>query len=94
MKSNKCCGFEIGKEVCAALGLDASNTRTIDIHIAADSLVVAKVEHILSHDQADKLMSVLTAYTLTRERDEATRPIEAGEDITPLGETLRQTAGA
>lgn len=82
----KIIGIQIGKQVCEALGLDASKVRSIDIHVKANELVTAQVEHYIDGDEAQKLVNVLSAYTLRLDEDFGHRPVESGEDVTTFGD--------
>lgn len=48
-------GSDLGKELSSALGLDPASVRSIDIHIAAGSVVTAKVELMVKPDAAERL---------------------------------------
>ena len=82
----KIVGNPIGKQVCEALGLDASKVRTIDLHIQANEFVTATVMHYVTSEQMDSLLKVLSAYTLRHENYIEQAEAKPGEDITPLGE--------
>jgi hypothetical protein len=82
----KVCGFQIGKQICEALGLDAKKVRAIDIHIKTRELVTATVEHYVTGEQVDSLTTVLSSYSLASREDLTQEPVAKGDDITPLGE--------
>lgn len=65
-------GYDIGKQLCDALGLDIKGVRTIDIHVEARSLVTVSVERLVSRDEAGRLCTALERYNLHPVGDEST----------------------
>lgn len=61
-------GDEVGKKVCAVLGLDPTNVAAITIEIAWNEAVVMLERRYLDHDDLGRLVDVFREerYTLTR----------------------------
>jgi hypothetical protein len=57
-------GYQIGKEVMDALGLQGQRVYAVDIRIATKELVGVTVERSIGIDEAHKLIKVLEKYHL------------------------------
>jgi hypothetical protein len=58
-------GFEIGKQVCEALGLDfAMPVKTIDIHIGSMEAVTVTLATLPEKDQMEKVLHILSHYDM------------------------------
>lgn len=55
---------EVGAAICAALGLEPSDTKSIDIHMEAGDLVTATIVHMVSKGEANELALVMKQYVL------------------------------
>jgi hypothetical protein len=54
--------YDVGKDICDALGLDPDMVRSVTIKFEVPSLVIAEVEQFIDKEQSEKLMKVLNAY--------------------------------
>jgi hypothetical protein len=58
-------GFEIGKQVCEALGIDlVMPVTSIDIHIRSTDTVTVTLETIPGKDQIEKALHILSHYDM------------------------------
>jgi hypothetical protein len=51
---------DLGKQLAAALGFDGKMVRSIDLHVAVDDVVTAKVEVIVTESQAVEIRDIFT----------------------------------
>lgn len=62
-------GTDIGLEICQKLGLMGQMVRKITITIPHDDFIIMEVTRIMTNDQADALIEVITKYKLTEIKD-------------------------
>jgi hypothetical protein len=54
------CATDLGQQLAAALGFDGKMVRSIDLHVAVDNVVTAKVEVIVTESQAVEIRDIFT----------------------------------
>jgi len=68
----------ICKEICEALGLNTKNTRSIDIRLAVDEVVKAKVETYTDKGEVIELLNIIKKHGLV-----------VGDELNPLRRVVR-----
>lgn len=89
MAANRVIGIGWGGELAKALGLEGKSVRAIDLRVRPNEVVSATVELFVCQEQADAVLSVLESYHLERVAEQASREVEAGEDVTTLADTVQ-----
>jgi hypothetical protein len=59
---------DFGKRICLALGLDPVGVASINLRIAAGDLITAEVKLLLSKEEADGVLEVVTAQKFVLEK--------------------------
>ena len=70
MASKVVSNWDVGIELCKALGLDPRMTRDIFISIKINDAVRIKVNGYVSEDKLKEIMPILTRYQLVKENND------------------------
>lgn len=65
-------GYDIGKQICEALGLD-DNATVVDIHIAANDIVSLTVTYLGTKEQMEEVIEIVKKYELVEKKPESTQ---------------------
>ena len=57
-------GFQLGREICATLGVSTEEVSSININIPADGAVEVVITRYVGSKEVDKLIEVISKYEL------------------------------